>query len=119
MAWMCSQRPYANARNSMKLCRWQALLSRAWRRCELAIAQHGIEALLALLKGDGGGEHVGSVLRVLELMHPPVCNFAGLMRVLRAGSIRPIDDRDRLHLIAIVLRTGPGDANPDLRVLVG
>src|SRR5262249_32097409 len=42
------------------------------RRTELAAVEHGVIALVAFLEAYRGGEHVGSALGLLELMHPPI-----------------------------------------------
>src|SRR5215471_16623348 len=75
-------------------------------------------ACLALLEADRSGEHVGSALGLLELVHPPIRDLTGLTGILRAGSVGSVDERNALHLVAIVLRIRPSDADGECRPLV-
>src|SRR5262245_20350920 len=90
---------------------------RRWR-AELAAVEHGVVALLALLKAHRGREHVRAALRLLELVHPPIRDLTGTTGILRAGSIGSVDDRNALHLVAIVLRIRPGDTDGECRPFV-
>src|ERR1700682_840854 len=86
---------------------------RRWRK--LAAIEHGIIALLALLGAQVGGEHVRSALWLLEFIAPPIRHLAGLVGKLRAGAVGSVEDRNALHLVAIVLWVRPSAANSDLR----
>src|SRR5215469_12119595 len=88
------------------------------RRTELAPVEHGVIALLAFLETYRGGEHVSAALGLLELVHPPIRDLTGLTGILRAGSVGSVDERNALHLVAIVLRIRPGDADGERRPVV-
>src|SRR5215472_19352647 len=90
---------------------------RRWRT-ELAAVEHGVIALLALLEAHRSGEHVGPALGLLELVHPPVRDLTGLTGILRAGSVGSIDERNALHLVAILLRIRPSHADGECGPLV-
>src|SRR6516164_2761544 len=90
---------------------------RRWRT-ELAAVEHGVIALLALLEAHRGREHVGSALGLLDLVHPPIRDLTGMTGIRRAGSVGPVDDRNALHLVAIILRIRPGDTDGECRPLV-
>src|SRR5262245_45963856 len=90
---------------------------RRWRT-ELAAIEHGVIALLALLETHRGREHVGSALGLLDLVHPPIRDLTGMTGIWRASSIGSVDDRHALHLVAIILRIRPGDADGECRPLV-
>src|SRR6476659_6599114 len=98
--------------------RMMLLRGRCWRGLTLATVEHGIIALVAFLKAHVRSEHVRAALRLLEFIHPPIRHLAGLVGILSAGAVRSVDDRNALHLVAIVLRIGPGDTNSDFRLPV-
>src|SRR5262249_46269186 len=96
-----------------------ALLYRGRRwRTELAAVEHGVIALLALLEAHRGREHVSYALGALELVHPPIRGLTRMTGIRRAGSIGSVDDRNALHLVAIILRIRPGDTDGERRPLV-
>src|SRR5262245_27671805 len=90
---------------------------RRWRT-ELAAVEHGVVALLAFLETYRGGEHVGAALGLLEFVHPPIRDLTGLTGILRAASVGSVDERNALHLVAIILRIRPSDADGECRPLV-
>src|SRR5262249_16129554 len=90
---------------------------RRWRS-ELAAVEHGVVALLAFLEAYRGGEHVSSALGLLELVHPPIRDLTGLTGILRAGSVGSVDERNALHLLAMVLPIRPSHRAGECRLLV-
>src|SRR6516165_4601127 len=90
---------------------------RRWRT-ELAAVEHCVIALLAFLETYRCGEHVSPTLRLFELVHPPIRDLTELTGILRAGSVGSVDERNALHLVAIVFRIRPGDADGECRPLV-
>src|SRR5262249_46449033 len=104
--------PWPNAFHSVLLDR-----GRRWRT-ELAAVEHGVVALLAFLEAYRSGEHVSSAPGLLELVHPPIRDLTGLTGILRAGSVGSVDERNALHLVAIILRIRPRDADSECRPLV-
>src|SRR5262245_10890728 len=90
---------------------------RRWRT-ELAAVEHGVVALLAFLEAYRGGEHVSSALGLLELVRAAIRDLTGLTGILRSGSAGSVDERNALHLVAIILRIRPRDADGECRPLV-
>src|SRR5262245_47812773 len=90
---------------------------RRWR-LQLTAVQYGIIALLAPLEAHARGEDVGSALGFFEVVYPPVRHLAGLLRILRAGAVGSVEDRNALHLVAVVVGIGPGDSDADPRPVV-
>ncbi len=84
------------SRTSRPLRRRLALLlhARRGRRRKLAAVEHGVVALLAAFEAHDRREHVGAAPGLLELIHPPIRDLAGMIGILRAGAIGPGDDRN-------------------------
>src|SRR5262245_40388475 len=107
------------AANSWPNALRSVLLDRGRRwRTELAAVEHGVVALLAFLEAYRGGEYVSSALGLLEFVHPPIRDLTRLTGILRARSVGSVDERNALHLVAIVLRIRPRDADGECRPLV-
>jgi hypothetical protein len=82
------------------------------------VIEHGVIVVLAALEAHRCSEHVQAAFGLFDFVNPPVCDLARLTGITRAGPIGAVEDRNALHLIAVILRIGPSDANADLRLPV-
>src|SRR5262249_17009719 len=113
-----SPRPPGGQRFHDRVRSFAGLLYRRRRRLQFAAVEHRVIAFVVFLKADRGREHIGSALRLLELVHPPVRHLTGTAREFRAGPVRCVDDRNALHLVAVILSVRPGDSDGEARPLV-